>query len=145
MEWKDFDRGVFLVNVLGIIYDPESGNICIGRRENDPYLKDLSWCFPGGRPGYEDDLEPYLKKEVKVKTNLDINIKEVIFAKTYPEKREFLSIYYYCELAGGEAKPGEKFVEVKWIKPTEVQKYFSTSVHPKIFEFLKSLENKRSN
>ena len=139
---NEFDRGIFLVNVLGIVYDPKTGNICIGRRENDPYIKQLSWSFPGGRPTCKEDLEFYLKHEVKLKTGLDINVKKIIFAKTYPEKREFLSIYYLCEFTGGEAKAGEKFVEVKWVKPTEVQKYFTTSLHPILFKFLESLENK---
>ena len=92
MEWKQFNKGVFLVNVLGIVYNSKK-QILIGRRENDKYIKELTWCFPGGRPGYKEDLENYLKQEIKKKTNLDVNVKKVIFAKTYNEKREFLSIY----------------------------------------------------
>lgn len=103
-------------------------------------IKELSWCFPGGRPAYKEDLEFYLKHEIKIKTGLDVNIKKVIFAKTYPEKREFISIYYYCEVSGGKEKAGEQFVEIKWVKPTEVQKYFTTSLHPKLLEYLKTLE-----
>lgn len=140
MDWKEFDRGVFLVNALAVVIDPETKKIIIGLRKNDPFLKELSWSFPGGRPAYTKDLEEYLKHEVKIKTNLDIDVKEVIFAKTYPEKREFLSIYYLCEKISGEAKAGEKFSEVKWIEPTEVQKYFTTSLHPKLLEILKSLK-----
>ena len=94
MDWTQFDKGVFLVNVLGIVYNTETKQILIGRRENDPYLKDLSWCFPGGRPGYQEDLEFYLKEQVKIKTNLEVAIKNVVFAKTYPEKREFLSMNF---------------------------------------------------
>lgn len=143
MNWKQFDRGVFLVNVLGIVYNPKTKKILIGCRENDPYIKELTWCFPGGRPGYKDDLEQYLKNEIRKKTGLDINVKKVIFAKTYPEKREFLSIYYYCETKGNaekEAKPSDKFVELKWVKPTEVTGYFTTSIHEKVLEFLITLE-----
>ena len=140
MEWKDFDKGVFLVNVLGIIYNPKTKKILIGRREDDPYIKELTWFFPGGRPGYKDDLEYYLKEEIKKKTNVDIKIKKVIFVKTYPEKREFLSIYYLCEFIEGKEEAKEDLKEVKWVKPTEVKDYFTTSLHPKILEFLASLE-----
>ncbi|MBU3904631.1 MAG: NUDIX domain-containing protein [Nanoarchaeota archaeon] len=141
MDWTEFDKGVFLVNVLGIVYNPETRQILIGRREKDPYIKELSWTFPGGRPTYDKELEDSLKDEIKKKTGLDTtNIKEIVFAKTYPEKREFLSIYYLCETAGGGEKAGEKFVEIKWVKPTDVQKYFTTSLHPKLLEYLKSLE-----
>jgi ADP-ribose pyrophosphatase YjhB (NUDIX family) len=140
MEWKQFDRGVFLVNVLGIVYNPKTRKILIGRRENDPFVKELSWSFPGGRPGYEKDLEDYLKHEIKIKTGLEADVKQIVFARTYTEKREFLSIYYYCEVVDGKEKAGEKFVEVKWVKPTEVKKYFTTSIHPQLFEYLKTLE-----
>jgi len=140
MEWKQFDRGVFLVNVLGIVYNPKTRKILIGRRENDPFVKELSWSFPGGRPGYEKDLEDYLKHEIKIKTGLEVDVKQIVFARTYTEKREFLSIYYYCEVVDGKEKAGEKFVEVKWVKPTEVKKCFTTSIHPQLLEYLKTLE-----
>jgi len=140
VNWNEFDKGVFLVNVLAVVYDPETRLILIGRREDDPYIKELSWTFPGGRPAYSAELEEYLKNQVKTKTGLEVKINNVFFAKTYPEKREFLPIYYFCEALSGEASAGEKFVEVKWVKPTEVQNYFTTSLHPKVLEFLKSIE-----
>jgi ADP-ribose pyrophosphatase YjhB (NUDIX family) len=141
MEWDKFNRGVFLVNALGIIYNPKTKEILIGKRVNDPYIKELSWCFPGGRPGYRKDIEKYLENEVKKKTGLKVKVNQIVFAKTYPEKREFLSIYYECSVIGGKEKPGEKFVEIKWVKPIEVKKYFTTSLHPKILDYLKSLNS----
>ncbi|OGK31956.1 hypothetical protein A3F57_04090 [Candidatus Roizmanbacteria bacterium RIFCSPHIGHO2_12_FULL_36_11] len=139
MEWKKLETGTFLVNVLAIIYNKKIRKILIGRRENDPYLKELTWCFPGGMPGYESDLETYLKEQIKIKTGLEIKVEKVIFAKTYPEKREFLSIYYICEPISGEEKAGELFVEIKWVKPMDVMNYFTTSIHPKLVEYLKLL------
>ncbi|KKU47231.1 MAG: hypothetical protein UX66_C0020G0006 [Parcubacteria group bacterium GW2011_GWF2_46_8] len=132
MDWAQFEKGVFLVNVLGIVYDSRTRLILIGRRENG--------SFPGGRPAYQEDLDFYLKEQVKTKTDLEVEVKNIVFAKTYPEKREFLSIYYLCEFIGGEAKAGEKFVEIKWVKPTEVQSYFTTSLHRTLLEYLKTLE-----
>lgn len=140
MDWTKFDRGVYVVNCLAILYDPKTKKILIGRRENDPHIKELSWCFPGGRPRYEEELEEGLKREVKTKTGLDINIKKIIFAKTYPEKREFLSIYYHCEVIKGKENAGELFKEVKWIDIQEIKKYFTTSLHKKVFEYLLTLK-----
>ncbi len=140
INWNEFDRGVFLVNCLGIIYDEKSKKILIGKRKDDPYLKGLGWCFPGGMPSYNHDLEEYLKHEIKIKTNIDVDIRQLIFAKTYPEERKLLSIYYLCTATGGKEKAGEKFVEVKWISPKEVKKYFSTSIHPFILGYLNNLK-----
>ncbi len=139
MDWTQFDRGVFLINVLGIVYNPKTRQILIGKREKDPHIKELSWTFPGGRPAYKEDLEFYLKHEIKIKTALDVNVEKIVFAKTYPEKRDFLSIYYFCVFVGGKEKAGEKFVELKWVKPTAVQKYFTTSLHPRVLDYLRTL------
>lgn len=144
LNWAQFDKGVFLVNVLGIVYNPKTKMILIGRRENDPNIKELTWSFPGGSPTYENELDDSLKSEIKVMTGVDVQVNKIIFAKIYPEKREFLSIYYLCYLCkfvGGTERAGGKFTELKWIKPTEVKKYFTTSLHPKLFEYLKLLEN----
>jgi len=138
-NWSQFGRGVFLVNVLGIVYNTKTKKILIGRRENDPYVPELSWQFPGGRPAYDKSLEHYLKLEIKKKTNISVVVKRIVWARALPEKKEFLLIYFYCETAETEAKAGDKFVEVKWIKPVEVKKYFTTSIDPKMMEFLKKL------
>ncbi len=134
------NRGVFLLNVLGIVYNPKTKRILIGRRENDPFVKELKWSFPGGRPAYEKDLEYYLKHEIKIKTGLNVKVKKVIFARVPPENKQFLLIYYHCELINGKLKAGEKFVEVKWIKPNEIKKYFTTSLHPEIIKYPGSLK-----
>lgn len=139
MDWSAFDRGVFLVNALGIVYDPKTKLILIGKRQNDPYIKNLSWSFPGGRPAYKKDIEHYLRHEIKIKTGLNVKVKGIVFAKTYPEKREFMSLYYFCEAIGGKPKAGEKFVEIKWVKPSEVKKHFTTSIHPELLKYLKTL------
>ena len=125
IDWTQFKKGAMLVNVLGIIYDRENDKILIGRRENDPYLEKLTWSFPGGRPGYEDELEIYLKKTVKEKTGLEVEVGDVIFSKTYPEKREFLSIYYLVNIIGGEERVGGSFKELKWVSPAELEDYFT--------------------
>ncbi len=139
MDWSQFDRGVFLLNVLGIVYNSKTKKILIGRREKDPFIKELKWCFPGGRPAYKEDLEYYLKHEIKIKTGLEVEVEKLIFARTIPENREFLLLYYLCEPFGGKEKASEKFTEIKWIKPTEVKEYFTTSVDQRLLNFLEKL------
>jgi len=141
IDWKSFDRGVFLVNCLAIVY--KDGRILIGKRESDEYVKELTWTFPGGRPSYNKTLEESLKEEVLKKTNLRIRIIKLIFARNYPEKPVFMSLYYLAKPIGGEEKPGEKFTEIKWIRPTDVTEYFATSVDPYITEFLSKLKEEK--
>jgi ADP-ribose pyrophosphatase YjhB (NUDIX family) len=138
IDWSMFKKGVFLVNCLAIIV--KDGKILIGRRVPDKYIKELTWSFPGGRPSYYKPLESSLKAEVYKKTGLRIKVKKLIFARNYPEMPEFLSLYYLAEPVGGQERPGEKFMEIKWIKPTEVKDFFTTSIDPHILKFLKMLE-----
>jgi len=142
MNWKNFNRGVFLVNVLGIVYDPKTKKILIGRRGKDEFLPQLTWCFPGGRPNYNHSLTMSLKMEIKKKTNLDVNVLDCFFARTLIEKPEFLLIYYFCDVVEGSGKPKtmEKFKEIKWVRPTQIEKYFTTSIDPVVASFLKALE-----
>jgi ADP-ribose pyrophosphatase YjhB (NUDIX family) len=140
MDWNKFDHGVYLVNCLGVVYNPKAKRILIGRRENDPYLKELTWCFPGGRPNYGEPLETGLKRQIKIKTGLNVKVNRLIHVRTYPEKKEFLSLYYFCEVTDGKEKAGDLFKEIKWIEPSKVDKYFTTSIDPCILEFLYSLK-----
>lgn len=140
IDWKNFNKGVFIVNVLAIIYNKKDKTILIGKRKKDPYIKKLSWTFPGGRPAYKEDLENYLEHEVKIKTGIKIKINKIIFAKTYPENRKFLSIYYLCQNISGLEKGGEKFTELKWVKISQIKKYFTTSIHPTLLKYLKNLK-----
>lgn len=140
MDWSGFDKGVFLVNVLGIVKDPKDGHVLIGRRENDPYIENLTWCFPGGRPGYEDDLEDYLKERIKKKTGLDVEVEDIIFARTFPDKKEFLLIYYVCTVIGGEEVAGGNFAELKWVKPEELEEHFTTSIDSRLLTKLRTIE-----
>jgi len=46
---KDMEENRFEVIVLGIIFNPKEKKILIGKRENDPEIKELTWYFPGGK------------------------------------------------------------------------------------------------
>lgn len=140
MRWNSFNKGVFLVNCLAIIFNPKTKMILIGKRKLDPYITKLKWSFPGGRPTYNRTLEDSLKGEIRKKTNLRVKVKKLIFARLHLEKKEFLSLYYYCETTSKNAKAGEKFTKVKWIKSIDVKKYFTTSIDPFIMKFLKQLK-----
>jgi ADP-ribose pyrophosphatase YjhB (NUDIX family) len=138
MDWTQFDKGVYLVTTLAIIH--KDGKVLIGKRINDPHVKELTWVFPGGRPDYGKDLEESLREAVREKTGLEVNVGKLVFARTFKEKNTILLLYYYAEPIGGEEKTSETVVELKWVKPTEVTEYFTTSVDTKVMEFLENLE-----
>ena len=130
------DKEKFNVIVLGIIFDPKTKKILIGKRENDPKMPELTWCFPGGELLVGEEIDTTLKNKVKLKTGYDVKNLGTFFSKTYPEKQDFIGIYFLTQVFEGEEKPGDDFVELKWINPNELENYFTTSFHRKLKKFL---------
>ncbi|MBS3076574.1 NUDIX domain-containing protein [Candidatus Pacearchaeota archaeon] len=130
----------FNVVVLGIIFNPETRKILIGRRENDPDLPELNWCFPGGRliPGKKCDNT--LKEKIKLKTGYNVKNLGTIFSRVYPNKQDLLQIYFLCEIFEGDEKPGDDLVELKWVKPEEVEKYFKGPFNTRLKEYIMNLK-----
>lgn len=141
MEEGKTGKDPFMVVLLGIIFDPQKRKIVIGKREKkDPHIKELSWLFPGGRAFNGEELEKTLKEKIKEKTGLKVENLGSIFARIPPEKKNLLLIYYLCEVIGGKEKPGRKFSELKWVKPEELEKHFTTSFHPHLKEYIMNLK-----
>ena len=141
MKEKASKNSFYYPVVLGIIFNTKTKRILIGKRKDPKDIKGLTWAFPGGRPEYGEELEDAIKREVKEETNLDVESMGVVFAKTYAEKRDLLGIYFLCGIVGGSEKANEDFSETKWVRPKELKKYFTTSFHPKLREYLEGLTN----
>ena len=129
----------FEVILLGIIFDPKTRKILVGRRENDKDVPELTWGFPEGRLNTNEDMDRILKSRIQQKTGLIIKNLGAVFSKTYPEKKNLVGIYFLCEAVSGNAKAGNDFKELKWVKPTELENLFATSFHPRLKEYLMNL------
>src|SRR3972149_1181490 len=126
----------FNVVLLGVVFDPEKRKILIGKKEKDSQVNGLVWAFPGGRPEYGREIEDTLKKKIELKTGLKVANLGSVFSMMHKEDPGFLLIYHLCEVVGGKEKPGEDIVELKWVKPEELEKYFATSFHPHLKEYI---------
>lgn len=135
---KEYMKDVVL---QGIIYNSENKTILIGKRKDDPHIKEVSWTFIGGRTDIEHSLEDCLINKIKFKSGLDIEVNKIVFAKTYPERPGLLSIYYLCSVKGGKENPNDDIHELKWVNPGELDQYFTTSLHPWLFDYLKEVDS----
>jgi len=133
------DKGEFNVIILGIIFDPKTKKILIGRRENDENIPKLTWCFPGGELPIGKEIDATLKKKIKLKTGYSIKNLGAFFSKTYPENPNLLAVYFLTQIFEGEEKPGDDLIELKWVSPKELENYFTTSFHKKLKEFISDL------
>ena len=125
---------------LGIVFDTERKKILIAKRKRQAHITGLTWCFPGAKIDYEQDLEEAIKIGILEKTGLRVESLGSIFAEThFREEGKLFSIYYLCELVGGKEKLSEEFEEMKWISPNEVEEHFETELHPALREYLEGL------
>ena len=135
MEMDDFK-----VVLLGVVYNPEKKEILIVRREKDPIIPKLTWCFPGGRLGYNEEVDKSLKNSIKEKTGYTVKNLGAIFSDVAKEKDDLLKVYYLCEVLEGKGKAeGKKIKELKWVKPAEIEKHFQTSFNTRLKEYISNL------
>ncbi len=132
---------------LGVIYDSEKGVLIGLRRLRDDYVDNLSWVFPGGR--FKTlDFEPELKAQVKKEANLDVEVKSLVSARIHPDSGfkqvQIIALYFDCRAVNGNDKPGGDLVELQWVKPLDVFKYFTTSTSDEITKHLTMLERSQN-
>lgn len=77
---------------------------------------------------------------VKKKTGLKVKNLGPIFSRILTENNRFLMIYYLCEVVGGKEKPGDNIFELKWVKPKELEKHFTTSFDKRLKEYILNLK-----
>lgn len=129
---------------LGIIVNSE-GKVLIGaRQDKDPWVKNLSWVFPGGGIG-SFEFETEVKNKVLAETGLEVEIHSLISTRLHPDaylkKAQVVTLYFHCTTSGNKPlKAGHGLVELKWVKPTEVYKFFTNSTNDDVARFLSVLE-----
>ena len=132
---------------LGIII--KEGKVLIGqRKEKDPYVKELTWVFPGGKfdsLNFEEELTAKIKEE----TWLSVYVNQLIHARLIPDSPEkkvkIIAIYYHCtpvsgkENAGGDLKkhhyPSLPIIYYHYYRVLPKCKYINILIYFKLAKF----------
>lgn len=130
----------FKVFLAGIVFDPSKRKVLIARKEEELYLPGLTWCFPGAKLINGDDMNEKLKSQILEKTGYHIKDLGAVFSKVYPEQKDLMTVYFLCEIEGGEEKAGGDLIELKWVNPEEIEEHFTTSFHPILKEYIMNLK-----
>ncbi len=130
----------FHVLLIAIIFDPAKKKILIAKKEKDPELKGLTWFFPGTELHHADNVDKKLKSRIKEKTDLTVKNLGAVFSKVYPERKDYLAVYFLCEAVKGIPRPWKFYKYLKWVNPEELEKKFTTSFHPRLKEYIMNLK-----
>ncbi len=129
---------------LGIIeYD---GKILIGaRRGKDKWIDNLTWVFPGGR--IESlDFESEMRREIYEETGLNVSIENLISSRIHPDSGQkpvqIVTFYFHCKSNTADFidKESSNLSKLKWIKPSDVFKYFTGSTSDEVTRFLFTID-----
>ena len=124
----------FEVIILGIIFNPATRQVLIGKAKGDK-----NWSFLEGDLKHNEELDVGIKKVAKEKTGYDVKNLGAIFAKNCLEDKDELELYFLCEIASGEEKKGENVEELKWIKPNQVEEYLNQTLPTRLKEYITNL------
>lgn len=126
--------------VLGLVHKKDK-ILMIRRKEKDPEVEGLVWAFPGGTIKENELKEEALVREIKEETGVDIKVKNLIFARMYPEK-DILLLYYDCKPRNEDLETSEphEIAELGWVTGSEALKSITSDIHPMIADFLHKLK-----
>jgi len=145
-EFRSVSESNVVVVGLGII--EKNGRVLIGeRKEKDKWVENLSWAFPGGQM-HTLNFNEELKKNIKKETGLNVVVKSLVASRIHPDSGfksvQIIALYFYCEPEkNGLEKTGKNFVRLKWVKPLDVFKSFTTSVSDEVTKFLMMIEKNK--
>ncbi len=131
--------------IIGLGIVTKNSKVLIGgRKEKDKWVENLTWVFPGGKMD-SLDFEKEIKDEVKEETGLKVKVDNLITARIHPDSGfkavQIVALYFSCSpISEQKVKPGGDLSELKWVKPTEVFKHFTTSTCDEVTKFLITLE-----
>ena len=94
------------------------GRVLLGRRRGDPGAG--RWDIPGGFLHEGEEAIAGLRREVREETGLEIDRLEFLgcWNEAYWE-RDVLCLTWLGAFAGGEERPGDDLVELRWFAPGE--------------------------
>lgn len=137
------------VIIIGLGIVVKDGKVLIGlRKEKDKWVANLSWVFPGGKMDtlkFDDEL----KKIIKEETGIEVEVKSLVASRIHPDSGfkdvQIIALYFYCQpISKEKEKAGGILERLKWVKPSDVFKFFTTSVADEVTKFLIMIEKDRS-
>jgi hypothetical protein len=135
------------VTIVGlVIMTNDEGEVLIAsRKQADTAVPNLTWSFPGSRL-HSLDFHAELMRALDVRTKLIVDVRNLITTRLVPESgangTQVVALYFQGQMHGkqlGKAFP--PYDELKWVKPLDVFKYFTSSTNDDVARYLSTLQS----
>lgn len=124
----------FYVKVVGIIFNPTTRKVLIGKNKNDE-----KYSFLEGDLSNQEELDKCLKRTIKEKTGFTAHNLGAIYAENMLQDKHKIKLHFLCEVRGSEENLGENVKEIIWVKPSEVEEKIGVKLPPRLHEYLMNL------
>src|SRR5210317_2116410 len=111
------EENMFYIKVVGIIFSTSTRRILIGKSKGDK-----NFSFLEGDLTYNLELDKCLKDTVKEKTGYTVHNLGSIYAENCLQDPKKVKLHFLCQIKGGEEDLSSTVEEVKWVKPSQVEK-----------------------
>ncbi len=102
----------------------KNSKILILKRHPKQKVAPDKWEMTGGKLEIDESLEECLIREVKEETNLDIEIKRILYATDHNTKilGKVVIIVYLCKAQNTDVKISHEHSDFKWVKVEDFRK-----------------------
>ncbi len=124
--------------MVGIV--PYRGKVLIVKRTK-PNGRNLTWVFPGGKKQGRETQMATVVREVREETGCEVKPLVKISKREHPDCDVVVS-YFLCRMEGlpNRLAPLAKDTgEVRWAKPTDLSRFFTTDIDPRVADVLATL------
>lgn len=127
--------------VVGILN--KDGKVLIAKlRNKEPLIPRMSWTFPFVQLKEEESPRIAIKRFFENELKIAIEVGKFLFKENPSENPKIEMYFYELKHKSGNVINSKNFSEFSWILPTQVIKYFTTSVSRELLDYLTFLEKK---
>ena len=126
--------------VLGLLKN-KSGKVLIISRIAPERGSDgtyLNWAFPGGVVEAGETSEEAVVREMRHETGYETRVVKLISERDHPNYPVHIK-YYQCDILNLRTSVVEETDEIdkmKWVDPMKIMEYFTSTVDPKVAQYL---------
>ena len=125
--------------VEGILY--RDGHVLIGKlRRKNTLITRIEWTFPFKTIKENESPRKTIKSLFEKEFGVKVNIGKFLLKYGPSENPKVEQYFYELKHVSGNVISSKNYSQFSWIKPTQILKYFSTSVSKELLDYLKSLE-----